>query len=203
MASLLPVNYDSIHGWCTQEKANYIIDLVKQHKPTLSVELGVFGGKSLLPFALAAQTLPNPSVVVGVDAWSTTASLEGENSKANDDWWAKIDYNNIYHYTQDLMKTYGVQHLVKLIKSSSRDVAQNFVDQSIDILHQDSNHSETVSCEEVELYWNKVKHRGIWIFDDTDWETTQRAQQLLLSKGYEQIYTEANRRWTVFQRVKA
>jgi hypothetical protein len=72
---------------------------------------------------------------------------------------------------------------------------------SIDFLHQDSNHSEENTCEEVELYWNKLKEGGYWIFNDADWPTAQKAQKLLLSKGYTEHYN-ANDKWKVYLRNK-
>jgi hypothetical protein len=70
--------------------------------------------------------------------------------------------------------------------------------ESIDFLHQDSNHSEEISCEEVELYHSKVKPDGIWCFDDTDWSTTKKAQQLLLTKGYTEVYNAVS--WKIYRK---
>jgi len=194
---MLPSNYDSIHGWCTREKALTLMNLVLQLKPSLCVELGVFGGKSLLPIALAAKTFN--SRVIGIDAWTAQASLEGTNSKENDDWWSKIDYNNMYQYTMNIMVENQVQ--VDLWKAKSNEVVEKFEDSCIDLLHQDSNHSEEISCEEVELYCNKVRVGGYWVFDDTNWQTTQKAQSLLLTKGYEEFYSAPNNEWKVFKKI--
>lgn len=194
---MLPSNYESIHGWCTREKANKLIELVNEVKPSLCVELGVFGGRSLLPIALAAKSFN--SRVIGIDAWTAQASLEGTNSKENDDWWSKIDYNNMYQYTINIMVENQVQ--VDLWKAKSNEVVGKFEDSCIDLLHQDSNHSEEISCEEVELYCNKVRVGGYWVFDDTNWQTTQKAQQLLLTKGYEETYSAPNNEWKVFKKI--
>ena len=198
---MLPSNYTSIHGWCTIEKANKLMEIVEASKPTLSVELGVFGGKSLLPIALMSKKLNPASKVIGIDAWSARACVEGTNDKENNDWWVNIDYTKMFRYTQNLMITNGVGDIVELWKETSRDSIVKFSDNSIDILHQDSNHSEEVTCEEVELYWTKVKEGGYWIFDDTNWPTTQKAQLLLVSKGYTETYSH-NGEWKVFLRNK-
>jgi len=196
---MLPKNYESIHGWCTTEKALTLMNLVFQSNPKLCVELGVFGGKSLLPIAIAAKQYN--SRVIGVDAWEKQASLEGVNDKANDDWWANINYDEIYSYTRNLMIENGLDSIVELWKENSKNVADRFENESIDILHQDSNHSEEISCEEVELYHQKVKPGGFWIFDDTDWSTTQKAQKNLISKGYEEYYTQSQNKWKIFRKL--
>lgn len=198
---MLPANYISIHGWCTHEKAAALMDLVYKSNSSLCVELGVFGGKSLLPIALASKKINPSSKVIGIDAWETQASLEGKNDEANDAWWSNINYDEIYEYTKDLMKSNDVDSIVELWRCKSRDAVSKFADNSIDVLHQDSNHSEEISCEEVELYSKKVKLGGFWIFDDTDWSTTKTAQSNLLTKGYTIILTESAKKWTVFQRT--
>ena len=198
---MLPSNYNFIHGWCTHEKANTLMDLVYKINAALCVELGVFGGRSLLPLALASKKINTSAKVIGIDAWEAQASLEGTNDKANNDWWSNINYTEMQEYTQNLMIANNVDSIVELWKCKSRDCASKFEDTSIDILHQDSNHSEEISCEEVELYHNKVRIGGFWVFDDTDWTTTKKAQNILLTKGYQVFKVGSDTKWIVFQRV--
>jgi predicted O-methyltransferase YrrM len=195
---MLPKNYKDIHGWCTVEKANKLIDLVISNKPSLVVELGVFGGKSLLPFALACKINNNNSKVIGIDSWTVDASLEGKNDIENDKWWSKINYNEMQKYTETIMKLNQVDSIVELWKFKSIDVIDKFENNSIDILHQDSNHSEEISTKEVEYYFDKVKHGGFWVFDDINWSTTQKAQQMLLEKGCIEIFVDPLNTWKIF-----
>jgi predicted O-methyltransferase YrrM len=197
---MLPVNYEKIHGWCTLEKANKMIDLVNLCKPSLVVELGVFGGRSLLALALACKYNNKNSKVIGVDAWTSEASLEGTNSKENDEWWANINYADMQNYTETVMKENEVNDIVELWKAKSADVINQFADNSIDILHQDSNHSEEVSVKEVEIYSPKLKTGGYWIFDDINWDTTKKAQDLLVSKGFVEIYVDSKNEWKIYRK---
>jgi hypothetical protein len=198
---MLPSNYTNIHGWCTVEKANKLIEIVSLCEPTLSVELGVFGGRSLLPIAIMSKYINPSSRVIGIDAWSAQASIQGTNDKANEEWWSNINYEDMFNYTKSIMVDNNVNDVVELWKDTSKNAVSNFEDNSINLLHQDSNHSEEITCEEVELYWNKVKEGGYWIFDDTNWPTTQKAQILLLSKGYTEHYNH-NGEWKVYLRNK-
>ena len=199
IVEILPRNYRDIDGWCKIEKAYKLIEIVELCKPSLSVELGVFSGKSLLPIALMSKKLNNNSKVIGVDAWSIEPSIEGMCNKQDKDWWTSVNYTHMFDYTFNLLKENNVNDIVELWKNKSSLVSDKFTENSIDILHKDSNKSEKVSCEEVELYWNKVKEGGYWIFNDTNFDTTQRAQDLLLSKGYTEIYNH-NGEWKIYLR---
>lgn len=190
----LPNDYESIHGWCTREKAYKMSEYINSDT-SLCVELGVWGGRSLLAIALAAS---KNATIIGIDAWSPQASLEGINDKANNDWWEKVDYDFMFNYAKKLMIQNNVSN-VQLWKNTTLSVVDKFENESIDFLHQDSNHSEEVSCAEVEAYYNKVKRGGIWVFDDTNWETTQKAQAMLISKGYTELYNSGE--WKIYQRI--
>jgi hypothetical protein len=182
--------YEKIEGWCSREKAIKMASYV--NKNSLCVELGVFGGRSLLPLCLMTD-----NKVFGIDAWNINSSLEGENSQDNYEWWSKINYNDMFQYTKNLINKYKCNNC-KLLRMNSYEAVGFFENESIDVLHQDSNHSEKISCLEVELYDIKVKPGGIWIFDDTNWETTKKAQEKLLEKGY--LLVENYETWCVFKK---
>ena len=184
-------DYESIQGWCTREKAIKMMEHIPENA-TLCVELGVWGGRSLLPIAKKCR-----GDVYGIDAWNISASLEGKNDPLNDQWWSTVNYKDMYLYAQRLMDHHSCDH-VKLLRMKSSEAVKLFDDNSIDFLHQDSNHSELTSCMEVELYHSKVKPGGYWCFDDTNWETTKNAQLLLISKGYTETYNEGS--WKLFVR---
>ena len=174
-----------------REKALKMIEYI--NSDSVCVELGVFGGRSLLPIAIKAKN----GNVTGIDAWNINAALEGINAKEHVEWWKKIDYNHFYEYTKEQLKLYNCNH-VKLLKMTSVAAIESFEDNSIDFLHQDSNHSEEISCAEVLLYYNKVKQNGIWVFDDTNWDTTVKAQKLLCDKGYKLLFDSGS--WKIYKR---
>jgi hypothetical protein len=183
--------YEKIEGWCTKEKAYKMASLISSND--LCVELGVWGGRSLLPICFMTD-----NKVYGIDAWMKDASLEGTNDEANNEWWSKINYEDMYNYTKKILLKYNCNN-ARLYRSRSRDVVNFFQDETIDFLHQDSNHSEEISCEEVELYHKKIKKDGIWVFDDTNWNTTIKAQNLLLSYGFIEIYDSGE--WKIYKKI--
>ena len=66
-------------GWCTPEKAKRLAELA--FGAELAVELGVFGGRSLVAIALGIKWGPRPEhgYVDGIDPYTPAAALEGKN----------------------------------------------------------------------------------------------------------------------------
>jgi hypothetical protein len=81
----------------------------------------------------------------------------------------------------------------------SREACELFDEACFDVIHQDGNHSEAVSCEEVEMWCDKLVDGGWWIMDDVNWESTTKAQHLLVSKGFVEI--EHHGGWAVYQKL--
>jgi len=188
----------TLHGWCTVEKATHLYNLVLQHDKPVCVELGVFAARSFLPIAMAANN-KNGSAV-GIDAWAKEACEVGNNDIANTEWWNAIDYDFFYSYSQNVISEANVSNTTSFLRLTTSEAVKQFTPESISVLHQDSNHSDENTIEEVNLWHDKLKLGGHWIFDDTDWPTTKAAQALLLEKGYELIFTETDGRYKVFVR---
>ncbi|MFK4808582.1 hypothetical protein ACI3KW_00070 [Devosia sp. ZW T5_3] len=55
------------------------------------VEIGVFGGRSLIPPAAALQQ--SSEAIYGNETWRTDIATEPATNQVNDDWWKKVDLN--------------------------------------------------------------------------------------------------------------
>lgn len=183
-------------GWCTPEKGKRMAALATG--ASLCVELGVFGGRGLVALALPLRE-QGFGRADGIDPYTAAASLEGTNDPANDEWWGNLDYESIARIAQSAIDDAGLHGCVRIIRTLSREAVRSYEDGSVDVLHQDSNHSEDVSCEEVALWTPKIRSGGYWIFDDTDWASTQRAQRELVTTGFELL--EDHRTWKVYRRA--
>lgn len=186
-----------LHGWTSVEKGTRMAELVVAARSRVSVELGVFGGRGTIALALGHQALRD-GYVIAVDPWSREASLEGENAADNDAWWAALDHDAIYASFLAALDATGTADRVRVWRERSAEAAERVDDGSVDLLHQDSNHSEAVSSAEVELWTPKLRPGGLWIADDTDWPTTQRAQARLVELGFAPI--EDHGAWKVYRR---
>jgi predicted O-methyltransferase YrrM len=196
-ASSPPVN--SLPGWCTDQKARRLVELIAKEKPKTCVELGVFGGRSLLPIALALQ-FNGYGYVVGYDPYTKEAALEHMKEPENIMYWTRMPYAEIHRIAAKALETEGVSTFGRIEVAKSASVVGNYEDNSIDFMHQDSNHSEEISTAEVRAWLPKVKQGGLWVFDDTDWITTQTAQFLLREAGC--VKEEDHRHWAVFRKTR-
>lgn len=161
-------NVDSLQGWCTQEKAQMLYDLVLSCNSQISIELGVFGGRSLIPIALAHKE-KGSGFVLGIDAWNKEAATTGSNSAENNEWWEKVNYHQIYQSCIEAIENNLVSDFCGTVKMKSETLGILVRDNSIDLLHQDSSHNIETIIKELEIWIPKLKHGAYWIADDTDW----------------------------------
>jgi predicted O-methyltransferase YrrM len=172
-----------LEGWCVLEKARELAELVLKVRPMCVVEMGVFGGRSLIPQALALRE-NGSGLAFGVDTWSSALAIENFDRHNPDDakqlaWWATIDMHEIYRGCAKTIDDLKLDDFCALIRARSEFAAQLFALESIDVLHIDGDHQEISSCRDVGLWLPRVRRGGhIW-FDDTNWPQTQSALRLL------------------------
>jgi predicted O-methyltransferase YrrM len=179
-------------GWCSGAKARKLVETILTFGPELCVEIGVFGGSSLLPQALAVAHLGRGRVV-GIDPWSCDAALEGMSEEVNRAWWGTaVDLEAMYQECLRQLARLGLEGCRELLRCRSREAADRFAAGTIGLLHIDGNHSEAASCQDVELYLPRVAAEGYVFFDDVSWQeqsvgTTRKALTYLLRHGCERV----------------
>lgn len=165
---------DQLEGWCSYTKAAIMMDLVLLMKPQTVVEIGVFGGRSLVPMAFALRE-NKKGMAYGIDPWMSADSVKGMTG-VNKDWWGSIDHEMIMMGLQDKISQFGLTNHMQLIRATSASAEPI---QNIDILHIDGNHSEDASLLDVYKWVPCVRKGGVIIFDDLNWETTGKAVKYL------------------------
>lgn len=145
--------------WCSVEKINLLMDLTLLTKPSVSVEVGVFTGSSILPVAATLSYL-NSGKVYAVDAWSNDeAILNLNDDDPNKEWWSQVDMTVVHHCFKNLMEQWSLENFcIEHCKSSKQII--DAIPNQIDFLHLDGNYSEIGSLQDVELYLPKVKKGG-------------------------------------------
>lgn len=172
-------------GWCWEEKAIKLAEVVWTLKPKLTVEVGVFGGKSFIPMAAVVahldQNTGNHSAV-GIDAWAAAAALENNLGTAHEQFWKDQAMLDAVHARAIGRCNALACRNVKLVKDWSTDAINDFKDGEIGLLGLDSNHSEETSVRDVTTWLKKVSIGGVLAFDDTAWPSQQKAVEFLKSK---------------------
>jgi predicted O-methyltransferase YrrM len=165
-------------GWCSREKALTMVRTILQERPQICVEIGVFGGRSLVPCA-AALRHNGVGVIYGIEAWSQGVAVANPTNDVNDEWWSKVDFSRIKQEFYRFISATNLTHQVRVIEAPSGRAAV-LLDQ-IDFLHIDGSHSVVNAAEDVILYARKVRSGGIVVFDDVNWQSTAPARELLNS----------------------
>lgn len=171
---------NSLQGWCHQDKVDKLYNLIIDVKPSILVEIGVFGGKSLLSQAFALKE-NNKGIIHGIDSWKSSNCIDGMTNNDAIYWWKTLDYENIYNGCVNAIINNDLENYIQLHRMTSEEYSRS-IDYEIDILHIDGNHEEESSCKDVELYLPKVKKGGYIWFDDANWYQTQKAVNLLENK---------------------
>ncbi|OGM22833.1 hypothetical protein A2961_01555 [Candidatus Woesebacteria bacterium RIFCSPLOWO2_01_FULL_39_21] len=190
---------ESLPGWCTPKKAQRLFDLVIESNSQITCELGVFGGRSFIPMALAHKQ-KGTGFALGIDAWRKEASLEGTNSPENNEYWSKINYIEVYRKCTHAIRVNEVDDFCSLIRMRSQDAGFLIADNVIDILHQDSAHNIETITAELNLWVPKVKIGGYWVADDLLWEEAKKGYAKLPEFGLEMI--EDHHEWGIFKKTR-
>lgn len=159
-----------LEGWCSEHKALFLVDLVFMMHPKVVVEIGVWGGKSLIPMAYMLKEM-GQGKVYGIDPWQSFESAKGMEG-VNKDFWSKADHEGIYQGLVKKIHQYGLDNTITLVRSTSVQAAPI---EEIDIIHIDGNHGDEASYLDVTTWVPRVRRGGMIIFDDVTWGTTDRA----------------------------
>lgn len=168
-------------GWCSEEKARHMVDLILSTKPLLVVEIGVFGGRSLLVQALALRHL-GQGMCVGVDPWTKDAALAHMEDPIHRKWWEEVDLAGVRNGCLDHITREGLSEWCTVFVGTSKQfytLLKNVIipQPCIDILHIDGNHSDAASTFDSTHFVPIVRPGGhIWV-DDPGWSENDKLTQ--------------------------
>lgn len=156
--------HSRVTGWCPVDKALVLASLVVALRPKCIVEIGVWGGRSLLPMAMAAEAINCGTTVAAIDPWDPKASTEGYEGK-NAEWWSTRDHNAVYESFVTHVMQLGLAGRVTIFRARSDDLEPP---PEIDLLHIDGQHSDQ-AIRDAERFGSRVVPGGFCVTDDDDW----------------------------------
>lgn len=171
--------WNACEGWCSIGKADAMHRLIKERNIHRIVEIGVYGGKSLLPMAYTCRER-GFGTVFGIDPYTTDDAIQTADNDLNERTRA-IDFEAVYQRVLANLERFEMSHLCKILKMTSTKAAPLMGD--IDLLHIDGNHDEANVTNDIDLYIPKVIPGGVVWFDDLDWPGVKAAIEKELPKG--------------------
>ena len=183
-------------GWCSAVKAKWLADLVLRERLTHCVEIGVFGGRSLLPVALAVKSLGRGGYVLGIDPYDVTHETEAVTAPDRVAWAGTVDYESVYCRTLLEIRRRGLHSHCGLLRAASDECAGLIG--SVDLVHLDGCHSVLASCRDVETWLPKVRPGGWFVVDDVDWASVQPARAMVAAWCDPPVSVEAG--WEAYRK---
>jgi len=177
----------SLVGWCSVPKAFTLARAVLAMRPDVTVEIGVFGGRSLLPMALAHRQI-GKGKIVGIDPWSASASIVGQLCPNDAVWWGQCDHEQVYKEFMGKVEMLGLQKWVNIIHKNSDEVEPP---QIIDLFHLDGNHGEQAH-KDAQRFAPNMRVGGLCFLDDIEWTGggVKRASQFIESIGFVELFRQ-------------
>jgi hypothetical protein len=173
----------SIPGWCSQEKALVIMDLIHNHQFQTCVEIGVFSGSSLFPIAKTLQ-YKGSGVVYAIDAWKREVAVKDmPKSKPELEQWNQLDWNQLYKHVCQLIHQHHLQNHCQTIRQPSEEAVQLFDKRSIDFIHFDGGYGVDTAYQDVTLYFPKLKNNAYILLSDPNRYSMRKALVFLLERA--------------------
>lgn len=175
-----------LHGWCDVPKAITLANLVLASKPTIIVEIGAWGGRSVIPMALACKQ-NGFGTIICIDPWDAKASAIGQTNEVDKNWWGnEINHELVYQHFLYNLKELKLESLVEINRVKSDDYEPP---SRIDLLHIDGNHGPE-ACTDTMRYAAKVTPGGFCVLDDLHWAGgyVEKSAEWLKANGFIELH---------------
>lgn len=173
-----------LQGWCPMDKALLLCSEIDGLKPDLIVEIGVFGGKSLIPMLIQLRA-NGKGRALAIEPWDNEAACEGYAGE-NFAYWHTMDFAKIRKGFETQLTRLGLESFVNIQAVKSDAVTHGG---PIDLLHIDGQKDATV-IRDVNRFASKVRVGGVCCLNDLNWEGghVAAAAARLLDLGFVENY---------------
>lgn len=171
----------SLPGWCTPRKALWLADLVSHNQARRICEIGVYGGRSLLPMALRLRGLSG-AAAYAVEPWRNDVAVRTPMNEVNDLWWRSVDLRAAKSKFFSAILAHDLIGIVKIVELASNEARLAFLEDRqmrFDLLHIDGSHAEAQALADVRGWLPLVASGGIIVLDDINWDTVANARNFL------------------------
>lgn len=154
-----------LQGWHSQHP--YLARAVKEVRPKIVVEVGVWKGASVVTLAKAIQQRNLDAVVIAIDTWlGSSEHYLWEKFVPDLDF--EFGYPRLYHKFAANICNEGLQDTVVPLPLDSINGFQLLKAKAIrpDVLHIDAGHDYLSVMADLKAWWPQLREGGILIGDD-------------------------------------
>jgi FkbM family methyltransferase len=174
----------AIEGWCTPRKAVWLAGLIAENGCNQVLEIGVFGGRSLIPMALAVRQQAPDGKVYGVEAWTSDLEVETATDAAGDAWWRNVELEAIKARFLSSLLDNELAGIVNVLEMSSDEAFACLTaigPFAFDLIHLDGSHDEAQALRDARSWMGLLRPGGILVLGDIAWPSMQAAREHLRS----------------------
>lgn len=164
-----------IRGWFDPITSKWYSNKIKNIKNGKIVEIGVFGGASIL--STADICIQNNNTIYGIDPWEQMINMNGEDVEEGERLEKAQERLRAHRLNlEKIIKKLNYTH-INLIKGLSGDpaVVDGFEDNSLDLVFIDGNHSYKGCLSDLVLWEPKLKKSGILVGHDWHLKSIRKA----------------------------
>lgn len=155
---------ENLSGWCSLDKAIKLYNFIKENKIKSTLEIGVYGAKSLVPMAMAHQEFGG--TLIGIDPYSQSESqqmmIDGNPFEFSADW------EDIYSQAIVAISSFPGTSIIKKSLADYYDPSLKF-----DLIHLDGNHSRDNVLRDLTMIETMTHETTFIVIDDVNWDTVK------------------------------
>lgn len=183
--TLAPIPID-FFGGCSVNKGFVMAELIRRFDLKVSVDIGIYRGRSFFPQAVAHSRWTG-GTVYGVDPYSMGEALENDCGDLKDkvaDFAARLDFDDLYQTVERNIVSRGLEKHAKIVRKTSMAAAPEFRERGVSfgLIHIDGNHDTARVMEDVDAYLPLLAPSGFVVLDDISWSSVRPAYDLVSRK---------------------
>ncbi|MGX9963311.1 class I SAM-dependent methyltransferase [Roseomonas sp. F4] len=169
--------WQAADGWCSREKALWLAHLAESRRVTRALEIGVYGGKSLLPIAAVISAWDG--VTFGVEPWSRDVAVAEPTTGTNDDYWSRLDFDLVKARFHVAGLRLGLMPHIRMLEIPSDQARLALAGQGFDLIHLDGSHAPGQALRDIIGWSALLSESGVLVVDDIDWPSLAEGRAYL------------------------
>jgi hypothetical protein len=168
----MTISGHTVLGWTTPKQLKWYNSLVGNVRDGCIVEVGVYGGQTLL--GIAETCAKNNNTVYGIDPWELIKDSNGKELNSEDLAQLRELMRGNRTHLERVLTDLGHDHIT-LVQGFSPGEAGRFDDQTVDLVFVDGSHSYDAVYADLGGWLPKLKKDGKICGDDFVWTSVSNA----------------------------